>query len=56
MAWALQDCDQTRKLGKQRKEFGRGMKVKLRAEEELRKKVEEQAETQGLSWKELAPN
>ena len=47
MAWALQDCDRTLKLGKQRKEFSHGMKEKLRAKKELRKKAVELAETQG---------
>ena len=47
MAWALQDCDRTLKLGELRKDFGHAMKEKLREEEQLWKKVVEQAETQG---------
>ena len=45
MAWAHQDCDQTLKLREQRKDFGRRMKEKLRAEEELRQKAKELAAT-----------
>ena len=45
MAWVLQDCDKILKLGESRKEFDRTMKEKLQAEEQLRKKVEEQVET-----------
>ena len=47
MAWALQDCDKVLKLGESRKEFGRALNEKLQAEEQLRKEVEEWAETQG---------
>ena len=46
MAWALQDCDRVLKLEESQKEFGRAMKEKLQAEEQLRKKAEEQVETQ----------
>ena len=53
MAWALQDCDRTLKLGENRKDFGRVMKENLKAEEELRKKAEEQLETLESSWREL---
>ena len=48
MAWTLQDCDMILKLGETRKEFGRAMKEKLQLEEQLRKKAEEQVETQGV--------
>ena len=47
MAWALQDCDRTLKLGESRNDFNCPMKEKLREEEQLRKKVVERAETQG---------
>ena len=47
MAWALQDCDRTLKLEKRRKDFGRVMKENLKADDELRKKAEEQLETRG---------
>ena len=47
MAWALQDRDRVLKLGELRKKFGRAMTEKLQAEEQLRKKAEEQTETQG---------
>ena len=46
MAWALQDCDRTLKLGESQTDFGRVMKEKLRAEEQLREKAEKQLETQ----------
>ena len=41
MAWALQDCDWTLKLGEKQKDFNRVMKENLKEEEELRKKAEE---------------
>ena len=47
MAWTLQDCDQTMRLGELRKDFGRAMKQKLREEEQLRNEAVEGAETQG---------
>ena len=47
MAWALQDCDRTLKLGEKRKDFYRAMKENLKVEKELRKKAEEQLETRG---------
>ena len=52
MALALQDCDRILKLGESRKDFGRVVKEKLQAEEQLREKVEEQLETQGAELKE----
>ena len=45
MAWVLQDCDRVLKLGEKQKNFGRIMKENLKAEDELRKKAEEQLET-----------
>ena len=45
MAWALQDCDRILKLGETQKDFGRVMKEKLQAEEQLREKAEEQLKT-----------
>ena len=47
MAWALQDCDRTLRLEEKRKNFDRALKENLKVEEELRKKAEEQLETQG---------
>ena len=47
MAWGLQDCDRVLKLRESRKEFGRALKEKLQANEQLRKEAEERAETQG---------
>ena len=47
MAWALQECDRTLRLGEQRKDFSRRMKEKLQEEKELRKKAEDMAETRG---------
>ena len=47
MAWELQDRYRTLKLGEKRKDFGRIMKESLKADEKLRKKAEEQLETQG---------
>ena len=46
MAWALQHCDRTLKLGESQKEFSRAMKEKLRVEEQFKKEAEERAETQ----------
>ena len=46
MAWALQDCDRTLRLGELRKDFSRCMKEKLQEEKELRQKAEDAAETQ----------
>ena len=46
MAWALQDCNRVLKLEELRKEFGQAKKEKLQTEEQLRKKAEEQEETQ----------
>ena len=45
MAWAHQDCNETLRLGEQRKDFGRRMKEKLQEEGELRQKAEELAQT-----------
>ena len=47
MDWVLQDCERTLKLGEKRKDFDCTKKENLKAEEELRKKVEEQLETRG---------
>ena len=47
MDWVLQDYERTLKLGEKRKDFDCTKKENLKAEEELRKKVEEQLETRG---------
>ena len=46
MAWELQDCYWTLKLGEKQKDFGCIMKENLKADEKLRKKAKEQLETQ----------
>ena len=51
MAWALEDYDRPLRVGKRRLEFGRIMKENLQAEEEKRKKAEEQLETKGAELK-----
>ena len=48
MPWAFQDCDRILELRELHKDFGRAMKEKLQAKEQLREKVEEQLETQGV--------
>ena len=47
MAWVLEDCDRPLRIGERREDYDRVMKENLQAEKVVRKKVEEQLETQG---------